>query len=99
VNLVANAWRAIPIAAGLGFLYLAVLTHQSEKDVVQDRLETLWIRIDDLARAGLSKHAAFVRVVSQTFASGLDAIFGRRLFSVRVLVVSIFSSLTMLMFV
>ena len=97
VNLLADSWRAIPIAAGLGLVYLAVLTHQSEKDLVQDRLETLWIRIDDLARAGLSKHVAFVRVVSQTFASGLDAIFGRKLFSIRFLVVSVLSSLTMLM--
>ena len=97
VSPVADAWRAIPIAAGLGLVYLAALTHQSEKEMVQDRLEALWIRIDDLARAGLSKHAAFVRVVSQTFASGLDAIFGPRLFSIRALVVSVLSSLTMLM--
>src|ERR1019366_3333618 len=36
VNLLTDSWRAIPIAAGLGLVYLAVLTHQSEKDLVQD---------------------------------------------------------------
>lgn len=98
MTLRADGWRAIPIVVGALLIYLAIFTHPSEKEGVQDRLETLWVKIEDVSRAGLAKHVAFVRVVSKTFTSGLDTLLGQGLLSVRVVVLSILSSFAVLMF-
>jgi hypothetical protein len=67
----------------LGFvlLYVALFLHESEEGQLQNRLEKLWIDIDDLSKAALSKQTAFLQQISAMANSALSKLFGARLFS------------------
>jgi hypothetical protein len=66
---------------GAILLYTALFLHETEEGRVQNRLEKLWVDIDDLSKAALSKQTAFLQQISAMANSGLSKLFGARLFS------------------
>ena len=66
------AFRILAVCSGLFCLYLAIFLYETEQGTIQNRLEGLWVRIDDLKLAALSRQAAFVRVVADATAVGLS---------------------------
>lgn len=49
---------------GTVLLYVALFLHETEEGKIQNRLEKLWVDIDDLSKAALSRQAAFLQRVS-----------------------------------
>jgi len=66
---------------GLVLLYAALFLHETEEGQLQNRLEKLWVDIDDLSRTALSKQTAFLQRVSALANSALNKLFGVHLFS------------------
>jgi hypothetical protein len=67
---------------GFSLLYAALFLHENEEGQLQNRLEKLWVAVDDLSKVALSKQAAFLQQVSAMANSALNKVFGTRLFSV-----------------
>jgi hypothetical protein len=76
---------AVLICAGL-FLY------EDEEGRFQNKVEEWWIKLSDKQKAARSKVAAFMQEVARLTESGFDRLFGRRLFSLRVIPISIYLS-------
>jgi hypothetical protein len=74
------------ICAGL-FLY------EDEEGKFQNKVEEWWIKLSDRQKASRSKVAAFMQEVARLTGKGFDRLFGPRLFSLRVIPVSIYLSL------
>ena len=74
------------ISAGL-FLY------EDEEGRFQNRVEEWWIRLSDIQTASRSKVAAFMQEVARLTGAGFDRLFGRRLFSIRIIPVSVYLSI------
>lgn len=68
---------------GLLFLYLALFLTETAEGGIQNRLEELWVRVDDLSKTALSKQAALLQQVAELLGDGLDLLFGVKLFSAR----------------
>lgn len=66
---------------GAVLLYVALFLRETEEGKLQNRLEKLWVEIDDLSKAAVSKHTAFLKRISASTSFGLDRLFGVRLFS------------------
>jgi hypothetical protein len=66
---------------GLSLLYAALFLHETEEGQLQNRLEKLWIAVDDLSKSALSKQTAFLQQVSAMANSAMNKLFGKRLFS------------------
>jgi hypothetical protein len=66
---------------GFSLLYAALFLHENEEGHLQNRLEKLWIAVDDLSKVALSKQTAFLQQVSAMANSALNRLFGKRLFS------------------
>jgi hypothetical protein len=66
---------------GLSLLYAALFLHENEEGQLQNRLEKLWVAVDDLSKTALSKQTAFLQQVSAMANSALNKLFGKRLFS------------------
>jgi hypothetical protein len=66
---------------GVVLLYVALFLRESEEGQLQNRLEKLWVDIDDLSQAALSKQTAFLQQISAMADSALSKLFGARLFS------------------
>jgi hypothetical protein len=66
---------------GCLLLYVALFLHETEQGELQNRLEKLWIDIDDLSKSALSKQIAFLQQVSALVTSGLDKLSGKKLLS------------------
>src|SRR6266700_6033802 len=77
---------------GSGVL-LTLFLREDEEGRIQNRLEELWIRIDDAQSAALSRQAAFVAEIARVVTRILDRIFGERLFSAHAASVSAFYGL------
>src|SRR5579872_995736 len=78
---------------GAVLIYVSVFTYEDEDRRIQDRVERWWIRLSDKQRESRSRVAAFMQEVARLTGEGLDGLFGRRLLSVRFVVVSIYLSL------
>jgi hypothetical protein len=76
---------AVFICAGL-FLY------EDEEGKFQNKVEEWWIKLSDKQTASRSRVAAFMQGVAQLTGSGFDRLFGHRLFSLRVVPISIYLS-------
>jgi hypothetical protein len=74
---------------GLSLLYAALFLHENEEGQLQNRLEKLWVAVDDLSKAALSKQTAFLQQVSAMANSALNRLFGERLFSLEAVSTSI----------
>lgn len=79
----------------LGFLllYVGLFLSKGEEDTIYNRLEEFWIRVDDMKSAALTRQAAFLREIANVLGRYLDEIFGRKLFSPKTMVVSLWLSL------
>jgi hypothetical protein len=77
--------------ASFGFLlvYIALFLHEDEEGRLQNRMEELWVKMDDLRVKAISKEARFLKEVIRLVNLGLDSLLGRRLFSWRVVLVTI----------
>lgn len=73
--------------AGL-LIYIALFMYEDEKGRLQNRLEELWIRIDDRQRAAVARHIAFLKAVLGLLNRGLDTLFGAKIFSLRSIAVT-----------
>jgi len=57
--------------------------NETEERELQNRLEGLWVRIDDLRKKSVERNIAFLRVAASATATFLDNVFGRGLISLR----------------
>ena len=64
------------------------LLYETEDKLLQNKLDSLWIRLSDVETVALSKQARFVRAVSVLTNSFFDAFLGHKLVSARSLGVS-----------
>src|SRR5258707_1142858 len=84
--LVLHVFGVVLICAGL-FLY------EDEEGRFQNKVEEWWIALSDKQKASRSRIAAFMQEVARLTGSGFDRLFGQRLFSLRVVPVSIYLSI------
>jgi hypothetical protein len=70
------------IIAGLCF-YISVFLYEDREKIIQNKLEDLWIKIDDAQSQMLSKHTVFLKAIADLMTRGFDYIFGRKLVSFR----------------
>jgi hypothetical protein len=80
--------RIAAIMLGLLCLSISIFLYENQEGKIQSRLEALWIKIDDLQKATISKHLGFVRVISEAMLSIINRIFGERAFSLQSVCVS-----------
>ncbi len=84
---------------GLVLLYMAFFLSESAEGKIQNRLEGLWVRVDDLSKVALTRQAAFLQQISKLLSSAFDRRFGTRLFSAEAAATSIcFSSVALGLF-
>jgi hypothetical protein len=78
------------LIACLGFLliYIALFLHEDEEGKLQNRLEELWVRIDDLQEKALSKQTVFLQELLRLLNRAFDTLLGEKLFSLRSITVS-----------
>jgi hypothetical protein len=81
--MIANFFHLVLGLMGLLLLYAGLFLTETEEGRLQNRLEELWIRVDDLQSSAVTRQAAFLQQVSGLIADGLVKLFGRKLFSVR----------------
>ena len=78
---------------GLVLLYVALFLTETAEGNIQNRLEALWVRVDDLSKVALSRQAAFLQQVSKLLGALFDKLFGTKLISAKAAATSIcFSS-------
>jgi hypothetical protein len=68
-------------ACGLVLATIALFLTENEEGELQNRLEVLWIRVDDLSKTAMTKEAALVQQASKMLSTALDRLFGARLLS------------------
>lgn len=83
---------------GLVLLYMAFFLTETAEGGLQNRLEELWIRVDDLSRAALSCQAVFLQQIAKLLSCMFDWIFGEELFSAKAAATSISLSSTAIFF-
>jgi len=101
--MVANLFHTLVGLVGLLMLYSGVFLTETEEGRLRNFLEELWVRVDDLHSAAMSRQAALLQQVSALTEHGMVTLFGQKLFSVRSLasylcftMASIFLSLALL---
>jgi len=100
VYLLVTTLRAVSLVSGSIMVFAALFLRESEERAVENILVDWWVRIDDLQRALLSRHLAFLRVSAAFATKVLDGIFGRAILSIRATCVSgALSFLSMYLFV
>jgi hypothetical protein len=77
----------IVLFIGSLFLYAGLFLYESEVGSIQNRLESMWVQLEDYA--ALPQRTRFMRFVSQITKAGYDRLFGEKLFSRRAFSVSI----------
>ena len=75
---------------------MAFFLYEDERGQIQNRLEELWVSIDDKARNAMSKNTAFLHEIVSIVTATFERFFGRKLFSWQALGVSICYSMTSL---
>lgn len=86
-GLVIGRVLTVGFAALLG--YIALFMHEDEEGRLQNRLEELWVRVDDAQRSAITKQSAFLKGVLDLFNRGLNSLFGMRIFSLRAAAVTL----------
>jgi hypothetical protein len=81
---------------GCLLIYIAFL-YEDEEGRVQGKLEELWVRLKDSQDASLSRTTSFLSIVATLTGKSFDRLFGRRLLSLRFLVISVYLSLASLL--
>jgi hypothetical protein len=80
--------KLLGMAAGLFFVYLSVFLYEDKEKRIQNALEALWVKVDDLQKHSLSRHTAFMNVVAGLMTKIFDRVFGEKLVSLRSVAVS-----------
>jgi hypothetical protein len=80
-RLISDAWTVIFGTIGLILVYCALFIDETEERKLHNRLEELWVTIDDLGKEAMSHQAAFLRQVSALAEHGLAKLFGPKLLS------------------
>ena len=75
--------RFIALVAGLCCLYLSLFLYENQQGKIQNSLENVWIRIDDLQKNYLARHIAFFRITATLVGSALSRLFGNNLVSIQ----------------
>ena len=73
--------RMLIACVGFLLIYIAAFLHEDEEGKLQNRLEELWVRVDDFQRQALSKQTVFLLL--RLLRSGFDTLLGSRLVSAR----------------
>jgi hypothetical protein len=90
--------RVLAGIAGALLLYVAFFLYEDEEARMQNRLEEIWVRIDDLQGSAMSKELAFLQGVTRTTSAILDRLLGHRFLSLQSIAVSMAFSLASVFF-
>ena len=83
---------------GCVLVWIALFLTETEEGKLQNRMEELWIRVDDLSRISMRKESALIQQSSRMLSIALDRVFGPRLLSWKSLSTSVgFSMLSLLL--
>jgi hypothetical protein len=82
--MIATMIRWLLVAVGLLAYYVGMFLYEDEEGVLQNRIENLWIAIDDRARYTGSATAALFEKVALIVSRILNRIYGRKLISLHV---------------
>jgi hypothetical protein len=66
---------------GLVLVWIALFLTETEEGSLQNRLEKLWVRVDDLSKTAMTKEGALIQQTSGMVSRGLDRLFGKKLWS------------------
>jgi hypothetical protein len=81
---------------GGALICVGLFLYEDEENNFQNRIEQWWKRLDVIQKASRSKVASFMQEVARLTEAGFDRVFGRRLFSLQVIPVSIYLSIASL---
>lgn len=68
-----------------GGLFLA----EDQEGKLQNRLELLWVKVDDLSKVALSKQSALIQQASELLSAALDRLFGMKVWSWKAVALSV----------
>jgi hypothetical protein len=80
--------RAIVFLIGVVAFYVSVFMHEDEQGRLQNRIDELWVAIDDRQKLVGSRAAAVFNKVAGVVSNAFDRIFGRKLISIQLVGVS-----------
>jgi hypothetical protein len=69
------------VCVALAFLYGGLCLHEDEEGHIQDRIQTIWIRVAYLRDDAMSRNAAFLKATAETALNILNRVFGHSLLS------------------
>ncbi|MFM0484196.1 hypothetical protein PQQ81_26960 [Paraburkholderia strydomiana] len=75
MTIVDVAIRALALGVSLVLFYVAWCVYEDEEKVLQSKIETWWLKFDDLRERMVTRHVAFVGVVSEKTKAVLDRVF------------------------
>ena len=81
--------RILASIMGFLFVYIAVFLYENEQGKIQNKLEDVWVRIDDAQKYSLSKHTVFVNTVAGFLTKTFNLLFGIKLLSLQAIGASI----------
>jgi hypothetical protein len=87
-KMILTACRAVTFLAGVVAFYVALFLHEDLEGKLQNRVEELWIKIDDRARITGNRAAALFNKVASVVTRTFDRILGQKLVSVQMVGVS-----------
>jgi hypothetical protein len=67
---------------------VGIFLYEDEEGKIQNRLEDLWLKVDDFQHLALSKHVALMRMIAGLMNTGFNWVFGKKLVSVESVAVS-----------
>lgn len=80
--------RILSIILGV-FILLCATTHEQQDKYLQNWIERFWVNLDDRRNLAVSYHTKFMRQIAFITRNGLDRLFGKRLVSIRSVIVSL----------
>jgi len=78
-----NFFHFVMGLTGLLLLYVGLFLTETEEGLLNNRLEELWVRVDDLQTIAMTRQAALLQQVSSLVAAGLAKLFGQKLVSIK----------------
>ena len=73
------ASKILAIVVGCATVFVALFMYEDEEGKWQNRIDELWLAIDDRARITGRKAVALLNKMSDIVTAGLDRVFGHRL--------------------
>ena len=94
-------WISLKILAfisGIFLIYLGAFLYEDEEKKINNKLEDIWLSLDDTSKGLSSKLRAFVKKVGNIIYSGLRALFGEKLLSLKTFLTSLLLSISSINF-